>query len=315
MTTLTHDAGSRSVSAALPGIGYALVSALAFGMAGSLAKGLVEAGWSTGAVAVVRILGGFAVLAIPAAMAMRGRWSLLGDNTRFIALYGVTAVAVAQFCFFSAVVHLQVGVALLIEYTAPVLVVAWFWFRHGAVPTRTTVIGMVLAGLGLVLLLDLAGAGVNLVGVLWGLGAMAGLAMYFVLSAQERAGLPPLVLAAGGLLVGGLALLAAGALGLIPLAAAFVEVPLAGASVAWWVPMAALVVLASALAYVTGIEATRRLGARFASFVGLAEVVAALLFAWLLLSELPGLVQLLGGVLVLAGVVAVKAGERPLVAA
>ena len=37
--------------------------------------------------------------------------------------------------------------------------------------------------------------------------------------------------------------------------------------------------------------------------------LAALLAAWLLLGELPRAVQLLGGVLILAGVVAVKLGE------
>ena len=66
----------------------------------------------------------------------------------------------------------------------------------------------------------------------------------------------------------------------------------------------------AALSYTTGIAAGRRLGSRLASFVGLLEVVAAVGFAWLLLKELPGLVQLLGGVLILAGVVVVKLGER-----
>jgi drug/metabolite transporter (DMT)-like permease len=65
----------------------------------------------------------------------------------------------------------------------------------------------------------------------------------------------------------------------------------------------------AALSYVSGIAASRLLGARLASFVALSEVVAAVLWAWLLLAQLPGLVQLLGGALILAGVVAVRAGE------
>lgn len=81
-------------------------------------------------------------------------------------------------------------------------------------------------------------------------------------------------------------------------------------AVPWWLPVAALAVVTAALAYTTGIAASRRLGSRLASFVALSEVVMALVFAWLLLDELPLPVQLLGGVLILAGVAVVKVGER-----
>ena len=73
--------------------------------------------------------------------------------------------------------------------------------------------------------------------------------------------------------------------------------------------MLVLGVVTAAIAYTSGIAAGRRLGSRLASFVALLEVVAGVLFAWLLLDELPRPVQLLGGALILAGVVAVKMGE------
>ncbi len=79
---------------------------------------------------------------------------------------------------------------------------------------------------------------------------------------------------------------------------------------AWWVPLLVLGVVTAAIAYTTGIAAGRRLGSRLASFVALLEVVAGVLFAWLLLDELPRPVQLVGGVLILAGVVVVKLGEQ-----
>jgi drug/metabolite transporter (DMT)-like permease len=47
--------------------------------------------------------------------------------------------------------------------------------------------------------------------------------------------------------------------------------------------------------------------------VALLEVVAGVCWAWFLLHELPGRVQLVGGLLILAGVVAVKLGERSVV--
>jgi drug/metabolite transporter (DMT)-like permease len=88
----------------------------------------------------------------------------------------------------------------------------------------------------------------------------------------------------------------------------------AGQHLAWWVPLVALGLVTGALSYVAGIAAGRRLGSRLASFVALLEVVSSVWWAWLLLSELPGTVQLVGGLLILAGVVAVKAGEKSVTA-
>jgi drug/metabolite transporter (DMT)-like permease len=311
MSALTNDivAPPSRVGA---GIGLALLSAASFGLSGALAKGLIEAGWTAGAAVTVRVLIAAAVLVVPALIALRGRWSLLRGNLGLLAMYGLVAVAGCQLAYFNAVDHLQVGVALLIEFTSPVAVIGWLWLRHGQRPGRLTVAGALIAIAGLVLVLDLVGAGadVNAVGVLWALGAMTGAAFYWIISADEDNGLPGIVLAAGGLLFGGLTLLAAGLVGIVPLAASRADVTLADASVPWWVPIAGLGVVTAALAYVLGIAATRRLGSRLAAFVGLSEAVCGVLFAWLLLAEAPRAVQLGGGALILAGVVLVRLGER-----
>ena len=73
--------------------------------------------------------------------------------------------------------------------------------------------------------------------------------------------------------------------------------------------MLVIALVAAAFAYVTGIAAVRMLGAKVASFVALTEVLFAVLFAWLVLAELPTPVQLVGGVLIVAGLVAVRADE------
>jgi drug/metabolite transporter (DMT)-like permease len=86
-------------------------------------------------------------------------------------------------------------------------------------------------------------------------------------------------------------------------------VRLAGTTVPWWVPVIGLSVIAAALAYAVGIVAARMLGATLASFVGLSEVLFAVLFAWLLLNQLPRGVQLVGGVLIVAGVALVRVDE------
>jgi drug/metabolite transporter (DMT)-like permease len=85
----------------------------------------------------------------------------------------------------------------------------------------------------------------------------------------------------------------------------------AESAVSWWLPLLGLGVVTAGIAYCTGIAASRRLGSRLASFVALLEVIAGVGFAWLLLDQLPGPLQLTGGVLIVAGVIVVKLGERP----
>jgi drug/metabolite transporter (DMT)-like permease len=86
-----------------------------------------------------------------------------------------------------------------------------------------------------------------------------------------------------------------------------------GVDVAWWLPVLALGVVTAAVSYVSGILASRTLGARVASFVALLEVLFSVIFAWLLLGQLPGLIQLVGGLLLLTGVVIVRVGEPQVV--
>lgn len=309
---MTHDARAvRPPSRTASGLAFALVSAVTFGLSGALARPLLESGWSAGAVVLIRVGLAAAVVAPVAAVALRGQWGTLRRNAGLIVTYGVLAVAGAQFCYFSAVRYLQVGPALLIEYTAPAAVVLWMWLRHGQRPGRLTVVGAVVAAVGLLLVLDvISGAGLHPAGVAWALAAMVGAAAYFVISGDDRTGLPPIALAAGGLVVGTLALGLLAAVGALPMSASTDAVTYAGAEVAWWVPLALLGVVTSAAAYVTGIAAVRVLGSRLASFVALSEVVAGVLWSWALLGELPAAIQLLGGVLIMVGVVGVKLGER-----
>jgi drug/metabolite transporter (DMT)-like permease len=292
------------------GLVFAVVAAASFGLSGALASGLLDAGWSPAALVLCRIGVGALALLVPALVELRGRWHLLRANAGFLCAFGLVAVAGCQFSYFNAVNRLPVAIAILVEYAAPVAVVAWLWARHGQTPGRLTVTGAVVAIAGLLLVLDVFSVGaVDGIGVLWALGGMVGCAFFFVVSAGEDNGLPPIVLAAAGLVVGSVAIGLAGVTGLVSVTATAGDASYHGVSVAWWLPVLALGVVTAALSYVTGILASRALGARLASFVALLEVLFSVVFAWLLLDQLPGVVQLFGGVLLLAGVVVVRAGE------
>jgi drug/metabolite transporter (DMT)-like permease len=299
-------AGSRA------GLGLGLVSAATFGTSGAFGSSLLAVGWTAGAAVTVRVVIAAIALTIPALFALHGRFDQLWRSGRKLVVYGVVAVAGAQFCYFNAIRHLPVAVALLLEYSGVLLVVGWMWARHGHGPTRLTAMGGLAAVVGLVLVLDLLGANrVNPLGVLWGLGAAVGLAAYYVISSATDDALPPLVVAWGGLGVGALTLLAAGAAGALPLAAPRHDVILASSRVSWLVPVLGMSLVAAAVAYVAGIVGARLLGARVASFVGLSEVLFAVLFARLLLGQTLRPVQMAGAGLVVAGIALVRRGDQP----
>ena len=292
------------------GLLLALVSAATFGTSGSFAASLIEAGWTPGAAVTVRVLVAALVLTVPALLQLRGHGALLRRSSRTLVVYGIAAVAGAQLCFFMAVEHLSVAVALLLEYSGALLVVGYLWLRRGQRPGLLTVCGAVTAVGGLALVLELlGGAELDPVGVLWGLGAAFGLATYFVLSAESEDALPPLVVAWGGLAVGGTVLALAGTAGVLPLAAPRTDVTLLETQVSWLVPVLGLALVAAVVAYVTGIAGARLLGAKVASFVGLTEVLFAVVFAWVLLGQSLRPVQLAGAALVLAGIALVRVDE------
>ena len=291
------------------GLGLALVSAAAFGLSGSLARSLLDIGWTPAAVVAARVGGAFAVLLLPCLLLLRRTGLPTGRQSRRLVAYGVVAVALAQLCFFSAVQYLSVGVALLLEYLAPVLLIGWHWWRARRRPAGAVLAGAAVAMAGMVLVLDvLDGVRLHPAGVLWGLGAAVCLSAYFLLSEDAGSGsaTAPLLTAAAGTGVGAGVVLAAGWAGLLPLRFALHPTQLAGVPVGWWVPVGLLVVVSAVLAYLTGIVAVRRLGSGVASIVGLSEVVFAVAFAALLLAQHPSAGQLLGGVLVLAGIAVVQ---------
>jgi drug/metabolite transporter (DMT)-like permease len=295
------------------GLALAVLSAATFGTSGTFATALIDAGWSPAAAVLARVIAAALMLTVPAVIQLRGRWSSLRRAAGKVAAYGLIAVAGCQFFYFNAIARMPVGVALLLEYLGVVLVVGWLWLRHGQRPRRLTIAGGVAAIAGLVLVLNAGGAArISPLGVMWGLLAAVGLATYFLLSAADDEPLPPIVMVWAALCLGAAAFAVLGWTGLVSMTASTGDVRFLGHQVSWIVPVLGLALLSSIFGYVAGIAAARRLGARLASFIGLAEVLFAILFAWLLLGQLPSAMQFLGGAFILAGVTLVRVGEmRP----
>ena len=304
---------TRSTSA---GILVALISAATFATSGPFAKSLLATGWTPGSVVFLRIAVAALLLLVPTVRALDGRWHLLRREWGQVVAFGLLAVALPQLAFFYAVGHLSVGVALLLEYLGLVLVVAW-QCRAGppAAAVRTTVLGIVLALVGLALVLDVfGGVRVDGIGVAWGLLAAIGLGVVLPDVGPHARDRPATARAGRGWSGRGRARVRGpgGRRACCRWSSHATPAELGGSRCPGGPRCSSWAVIAAATPYVTGIAATRVLGAKLASFVGLSEVLFAVLFAWVLLGELPRPVQLVGGLFILAGVVAVRAEEsRP----
>lgn len=293
------------------GLLVALVAATSFGVSGALVKPLLEGDWSPATAVTVRALVGGLVLVPFALRALRGRRRTLWTARWRILGMAVVGVVGTQVFYFAAVRRIPVGTAILIEYMAPLLLVAVAWVVTRRRPAAVVLIGAAVAAGGLLLVVSPSGGGrLDPIGLASAAVAMVCCAAYFVIAARPTEGLPPVALACAGLLLGVVVLAIVGLTGLVPYTASTAPVELFGATTAWWVPMLAVGVVATAISYAASITATTMLGSRLASFVGLLEVAAAALWAWILLGESLTLLQGLGGAAILAGIAFVRSDRE-----
>ena len=285
------------------GLGFAVFSAVTFGGSGPFAKALIGAGFTPEQAAWLRILGAAALL-IPLVLVFRGASGLRAARSswRMLVLYGLTGIAGCQTLFFIAASRLPVGVALMLEFTGPVLVVAWLKFGQKVAVPRTAAVGVGIALIGLATVVEIwSGLTLDLVGLIAGLGAAACQATYFILIDKLTGAADPLVMTAAGSVVGALALTAISAPWGIPWHALVDTIAIGDRSAPGWVLATWLIVVSTVVAYLAGAAAVQRLSAAVGGAVAYVEVVAASIFAWILLNETLRTNQIIGGVIVLAG--------------
>lgn len=288
------------------GLLLAVTAAVSFGVSGPFVKPLLESGWSPVAAVTLRALVGGLLLAPLALVALRGDLRPIWRARCRVASMALVGVAGTQGFYFAAIERIPVGTAILLEYAAPLLLVAVTWATTRRRPATSVLVGSVVAAGGLVLVVSPAGGGaLDPVGVLLGLAAMVCCAGWFVLAAQSSEGLPPVAAASAALLVAAVLLGLVGLTGLLPFTASTADVVVLGAVVPWWQPVLVIGLVATAVAYASSITAGVLLGARLASFLGLLEVVAAAAWAWVLLGERLSAPQLIGGLVLVAGIAAV----------
>src|SRR3954465_8380386 len=168
-----------------PRIGYAMAAAAAvlWGINGAVSKTILSTGMSRGGLAQVRALGAAIGLLAVLAVLAPARLRLTRRELPYLVVFGVVGLAFVQWFYFLAIHRLAIGVALLIEYLAPLLVALWARFAYHEPVRRRIWLALALALTGLALIVNVFGGGasVSTAGILFALGGAFAYALYLLL--------------------------------------------------------------------------------------------------------------------------------------
>ena len=315
LADLATAPASPSTTSARAGLLAAIAAALLFGVNGTVSKLALGAGLPSTRLVEIRSAGSalclLAVVALtrPHALAVRPR------ELAFLAAAGVVGIGVVQWFYFVAIARLPVGIALLLEFLAPVFVALWVRFGRGESVRPRLWGGLVLCLVGLALVARVwTGLSLDGVGVLAGLAAAVSLAVYYLTGEHGLGQRDPLSFAAWTFTAAAIfwAMLRPPWTFDWSVLADGVALPgaLEGTTVPLWALVAWNVLLGTVVPYALVLLAIRHVGPTSAGLLGTAEPVASGFVAWVVLRESLTVVQLMGGAVVLAGIVAAETARR-----
>jgi drug/metabolite transporter (DMT)-like permease len=290
-------------------LGYAMVATAAtlFAVNGSVSKVVLDSGLSSLELAQIRAtcaaLGLLAFLVVFARARLRvGRRELL-----FLVAFGVVGVAMVQWLYFVAIHNLPVGVALLIEFTAPLFVALFARFVYREHIRRRIWVAVILCIAGLAIVVEVwAGIAFSTVGVTAAVGGAFGLTAYLLMAERERRHRDPVSLSFYGFFFAAALWAVVQPVWEFPWDVLADTVSLQGNfsehSAPVWLLVGFVVVIGTMVTFSLLTGALRHISATRASIVATLEPVLATVVAWLWLEETFGPTQLIGGAVVLGGI-------------
>lgn len=293
-------------------LGYTLyiTAAALFALNGTVSKSILLTGISGARLSQLRVTAAFLLLLVFIALTRRAALRLRKGEIWPLLAFGVLGTAMTQWLYFVAIERLPVGIALIIEFTAPIMVALWVRFGMHQQVKRTVWLALTMALLGLAMVAQVwQGFSLDVIGVMAALGAAAALALYFLMGeslshGQFRRDAISLTMWGFG---------AAAVFWAVvqpwwsfpwaqlsgsgqPLGADGPQVSLAALST--W-----MIVLGTVVPFLLIIKSLHHLTAAQASMVGMTEPLLASIVAWVALGEVLTPVQIIGGAIVIAGVV------------
>ncbi|WP_084037862.1 DMT family transporter [Demequina sp. NBRC 110053] len=305
----------------LPALGalYVLTGAFLFGLNGSMSKVVMEAGITPEQLTLFRVLGTAVISGFVLLLTDRSQLRISRRELAWFAALGVGGLALVQWLYSVAISLLPVGIALLFEYTAVILIAltAKFVLKENVHPRLWWAIGAVLAGLAVVA--QVWDSELSALGVLAALAAAVAYAFYFLGGERSVRGRPPMAVAFWASAFASMFWLVLSRWWTIPAGTLAEDVSFGGAldhvHAPMWVPLALIVTFGGFAPFTLIFMSLRHISATASGILASSEVLFAFVVAWIWLGETLTAVQLAGSAVVLAAIiVAQTARARPAIA-
>jgi drug/metabolite transporter (DMT)-like permease len=292
-----------------PAVGYAMVSgaAILFALNGTVSKVVLQSGVSSRELTQVRAICAFLGFALVLALTRRETLRLRARELPYLVVFGVAGVALVQWLYFVSIGRLPIGIALLIEYIAPILIALWAWAVFKEAIRRRIWVALALAVVGLSIVVEVwSGIALDGVGVAAALSAAVAYAVYVLMAERAVRSRDPASLTAFGFLFAGIFWALVQPLWRFPTERLDDSISLLGHLERFTLPVWSLllyvVVAGTMVTFLLVAAALRHISATRVGIVAMLEPVAASGVAFLWLGESFGTAQLIGGGIVLLAI-------------
>jgi drug/metabolite transporter (DMT)-like permease len=299
-----------------PALGYAFTigSAALFGINGTVSTLGLQAGLPPARLTALRCAGAAVGLLAFLLLVSPGRLRVSVRELPFLAAFGVVGVALTQWLYYVAIGRMPVGIALVFEMTAPVLIALYVWLVRGEAVRRRLWAALVMSLSGLVFVAEVwqDGGSLDGLGVLAGLAAAVCLATYYLMGERGTHTRDPVALTCWSFVAAGLfwsvaqpwwrfdaTVLAEP----VPVSIGDLHLPL-------WLLVTWIVVMGAMVPFWLSIAALRHLPPTTAGLVATVEPVFASIVAWLWVEQVLSGWQVLGGLVVLTGIALAQTARR-----
>ncbi len=285
-----------------------LLGAVFFSFNGVISKLVLTSGLSSMRLTQVRCGGAFVFLGLFMFFRHRNKLKATKAEIPLLFVYGIIGFLAVQALYFVAITRLHVSIALILEFTAPIWIVLWLRFVKRKVVPQLMWVAIFLAFGGLILIAQVwKGSTLDPIGVMAALLDGIVLAAFFLLG-EKLTGKRDVE----SLMVYGFGFASVGLAIAMPLWSYPTDIftqsmnlqgRFAGYNAPGWVLIAWVIVMGTIVPYLLVVNGLKLLSASTSSVMGMAEPVLAGVFAWIWLSEKWSLIQLVGGVTVIIGII------------
>ena len=224
-------------------------------------------------------------------------------DTLGLVIFGVFGMALCQYTYFRSIVIAGAGIATVLQYLAPSMIIIYLLVRYGKRPSAGEIISVILALVGTICLMGNNGFSFESFRsdvLFWGLLSAVGVAVYSVSPVRLLATYGTIPIVGFGMLLSGL------------VAAALFQQPHSYATWDVWTVVGCfnVVFLGTIVSFNAYLEGVKRIGAVPGSILSSIEPISAAFFGWALLGNQFNWVGILGMAMIIATVIIIALEKR-----